>query len=771
MVIDPELAAALAAEDPAASELAFELIHLGAPVDAAVADFSLDSYLVMHPDIKAAGIDPLLHYLAHGHAEGRRTLRDIRAGQFAGRLPYRPELPTCLIAVHECSRTGAPIVGRDLAREAAKTHNVIVSALRDGPLLEDFRATSCAVLITSAPFQDFAAYSGEVLKKIDFAILNSAVARDYIPLLVAREIPFAGYLHEYAEYLFPAFHFNTFLMFADLVVFSSDHVRNSWKGRMADFNFDVDKDSTIIPQRPLFLGSVSARRQAEAKARLSKIVGRDLSKVRIVCGAGQSQWRKGTDIFAMAAQICQTRDKDTVFIWIGHGIVPDELGFGAYMAYHLKEIEAGQQDSNLFFIPAGPAYHDVLAASDVMFLSSRLDPLPNVVFDALEYGCQIVQFKGASGFGDDIYLQSGRFQTVAYGNPEAAATAILALPPKKTADTAPEKPDFNLFETIRTRLQARLDSQNYFVRGVSKIDTPVMFSGEPKESVLRARECEKITRYKRRSVWRDLDEVNRELANSDNWIHGNLRLAPFDVTDTKELPEFSIHVHAFYTDELDEVLKEHFLFRRATRIVMTTDSEKKGQQIRQIMKEHDLVPEIVLVPNTGRDVLPFMQMFVDGGAARSDEIWCHLHLKKSVNVTTSGTIWRRFLMRILLGETHTISNAITIIAENEVGLVAPFDPYFIGWIESRALLPKFADRLPGPMPQNPLLFPVGNMFWVRRSVVMAMNDIFGPDYPWPDEPIANDGTEYHMIERLWPAMASHLGLSSVFVHKLDEQRV
>ena len=62
-------------------------------------------------------------------------------------------------------------------------------------------------------------------------------------------------------------------------------------------------------------------------------------------------------------------------------------------------------------------------------------------------------------------------------------------------------------------------------------------------------------------------------------------------------------------------------------------------------------------------------------------------------------------------------------------------------------------------------------FWTRRSVVLAMNDVFGHAYPWPNEPIANDGTEFHLIERLWPAMTTHLGLESVFVHKLDEKRV
>jgi lipopolysaccharide biosynthesis protein len=406
-----------------------------------------------------------------------------------------------------------------------------------------------------------------------------------------------------------------------------------------------------------------------------------------------------------------------------------------------------------------------------MFLSSRLDPLPNVVFDALEHGCGIVQFDGASGFGDEIYRRSDKFVTVEYGNPEAAATAILALPPKDTNEATPEKPDFHLFDTIRTRLEARLKAQRYFVRGASQIDVPILYNSKPDFAEARIREREKMLRYGRRRVWRDLDEVEHEIADSDNWMHSRMRLAPYATAKPETLPPFALHIHAYYTDDLAEDLKSFAIYRQARRIVVTTDSEEKSEAIRKIMKAGGLVPEIVLVPNTGRDILPFMNLFQLGGAADRDELWCHLHQKKSIGSADEHQKWRRFLMRILLGDSTTLSNAVTTLAQDGVGLVAPFDPHFVGWNESRHLLPKFAGRLPGPMPDNPLLFPVGNMFWVRRQVVEAMNDLFGPDYPWPDEPIANDGSEYHLIERLWPAMATHLELDPVFVHKLDEQRI
>ena len=127
----------------------------------------------------------------------------------------------------------------------------------------------------------------------------------FVPPLVARDIPFAAYIHEYAYYIFPVQASRDLGLFSDLLVFSSDHVRKSWEGRLKDIEFDISRDSMILPQRPLASGSVANDEVAAARARLSRQVGRDLTDVRLICGAGHLQWRKGTDIFAMTAQICQ----------------------------------------------------------------------------------------------------------------------------------------------------------------------------------------------------------------------------------------------------------------------------------------------------------------------------------------------------------------------------------------------------------------------------------------------------------------------------------
>jgi len=780
LVIHPELRAAMEAAQEDAAHLAFELIHLGAPVDAEVSDFSGAAYLRAYPDLVAAKVDPLPHFLLYGLAEGRRTLSATRKTQYRGRRAYMAGRPTCLVVTHELSRTGAPVVALQIIREAARHHNVILAARTGGALLEACLDHVCDLVITETPLLDLANYRGPAFSRIGLAILNSVESWDYVAPLVQRDIPFVTYIHEYADYILPRTKSTLVGLFSDILVFSSEHVRDSWRDTLTDIGFDQARDSFLLPQRHAVAHPAQEDAIRAARARLSQATGRDLSTVRLVCGAGMMGWRKGTDIFAMTAQICRNRDPDTVFIWIGDGQNAEDPGFGVWMDYHLRQI--ARQDGaqgNLILLPAGPLYPDVLMAADALFLSSRLDPLPNVVFDALEAGCHVVHFDGATGFGDATYRAIGRISAVAYGNPEAAAQAILALPrktpcpaPGPDSAAAPDQAQPDLFARLRDMLMTRLKAQRHFQRGSSALDVPVLFSSAEADRDARTREREKLLRYGRHYVWRDADAARAAIARSGNPAHRQFEIAPCLDRTADGIPDFSVHLHAYNIETVAQTLTGHRILQLARRIVVTTDTQAKAEVIGRTMQAAGIPPDIRLVPNRGRDILPFLDLMRAGDAAGADpdEIWCHLHEKKSLGIARNGDLWRQFLMRILLGNHDHVSNALEHAGRAEVGLVTAFDPYRMSWLASRRWLSTLAARLPTDLPEDPLLFPIGNMFWTRRSVVREMNNVFGPDYPWPNEPIASDGTEYHLIERLWPFMAARLGLRSVFLHKPDQER-
>lgn len=784
LVTEPSLRSAIEVGYPDALELAYELISLGDPIDKSISHFSCCHYLSNYRDIERAGIDPLMHYVNHGHAERRVTLEGIRKNIHRGARAFDPNWRSCLICAHEFSQSGAPAVALDIAREASLTHNVIIMALRGGMHLDAFCKTSCVVVTSSAPYEDWPYIDIPELATIDFAIINSVEAFPFIKPLVAAGVPFASYIHEFADYILPTYKAVFTALFSNVIVFSSSVVEESWSGFLADAGFDAAQDVGLLAQASMVFKPIKSDRCIEARVRLSAVLGLDCGSRRIAYGAGQMQIRKGTDLFAMVAQQVKELDPDTLFIWIGDGANHEDIVFGVWLDKHLREAGANSPDGNLFVIPAGPLYRDVCAAADVLFLPSRLDPLPNVVFDAAYNGCSTVLFKGATGFDDSCYDAMPSLVRVGYGDLAAATRAILRAPRKLSPQRYRNLGDPDnlsipvpvpMFDTIRSLIRrspaAKPDLPSESNDGVS-----VLFRDDGGQAgVVRQQERRRLSYLGRRAIWADLDTVRRTLADEGGWMHARTVIethADIPATDPAllDLPRLLVHVHAHYLDDLARDLSHFATYRLASEVIVTTDTDAKAAKIEAFGKDAGIAVVARVIPNQGRDILPFLHV-VGGHPAADDAIWCHVHQKKSITSTSGGDVWREFLMRILMGDNTYVASAVQRIAKPGTGLVTAFDPYVVGWAGSRRLLPDIERRLGQRLPDVPLLFPIGNMFWTRAGVARNMLGLFGKDYPWPNEPLPNDGTIYHLIERLWPAVAARLDLETVFIDRPGTKRV
>lgn len=783
LVVDADLRSLIDAGHADALELAHELICLGEPVDRRVSNFSSRHYLSTYKDVARANIDPVSHYFKHGHAEGRVTLANLRDGIYTGRIAYDPDKPTCLICAHEFSRSGAPAVALDIAREASAGHNVIVMALRAGEHLAAFRHTSCTVIISSAPLEDWPYFGVEGLDQLDFAVLNSVEAFPFIKPLVAMDVRIVSYIHEFAEYVLPAYKAAITAMFADLIVFSSVVVRDSWRGVLIDAGVDIEQHVKLLPQASLVFAPVEPGRFKEARERLSSALGVDCSKRRIVYSAGHIQIRKGTDLFVLTAQLVRELDPDTLFVWIGDGANHEDVSFGVWLDNHLREAGAGSREGNLFVLPAGSLYHDVCAAADVLYLPSRLDPLPNVVFDAAQHGCSTVVFRGATGFDDPCYDVERSLVRVRYGDIGAAAREVLRVPRKLSGQryldlvntiSAPAAP-VAMFEQMRAMV-ASLPQVEPMSPTPGIYNVSVLFRDqEAGRSDLRLAERKRLSDLGRRAIWVDVNAARRAMATEGGWMHAGSRIEPYydiPVGDPAlaDLPPLLVHIHAHYLDGLERDLAGLAAYRLAAEVIATTDTDAKAARIEAFGKAAGIAIEARVITNQGRDILPFLRV-VHQHPAGDDAIWCHVHQKKSLTSTIGGDAWREFLIRILLGDSVNVASAVERIAQPGAGLVTAFDPYVVGWAGSRRLLPEIEQRLGQCLPAHPLLFPIGNMFWTRAGVVRRMMGLFGPDYPWPNEPLPNDGTVYHLIERLWPVMAVGSGCETVFIDRPDTKRV
>ena len=227
--------------------------------------------------------------------------------------------------------------------------------------------------------------------------------------------------------------------------------------------FDLEK-SLIMPQ-----GSYrTPERSAEARARVRGELGVGL-ETRLVLGAGYADLRKGFDLFLHAWRAARRRTPKVMFCWIGD---IDPL-LRTYLGDEIAEAEA---TGTFRFAGFQRAVDDWFSAADVFALTSREDPFPAVVQEALCAGLATVAFAGSGGIPEMLVRHAcGDAVPMADADAMAASLMRIAADPDafggsaRLAALAREKFDFDrytewLLRTARpdlVRVSAVVPSYNY----------------------------------------------------------------------------------------------------------------------------------------------------------------------------------------------------------------------------------------------------------------------------------------------------------------------
>ena len=137
---------------------------------------------------------------------------------------------------------------------------------------------------------------------------------------------------------------------------------------------------------------------------------------KIVVGVGYADLRKGIDRFiATAVSVCCAKP-EAVFVWVG--ALAEDLA-----AWIEQEIDASGYSNRIRILGHREDVARFFAAADLFYLSSREDPFPSVVLEALASGLPVVGHEGCGGC-DDLIRKHGTL--VPRGQPHSTAEAILA---------------------------------------------------------------------------------------------------------------------------------------------------------------------------------------------------------------------------------------------------------------------------------------------------------------------------------------------------------
>ena len=394
--------------------------------------FNTSWYLNTYDDVRASKVNPLVHYIRHGMEEGRlprknyssketrpnrivNIVKKFRFKFFKGQKPeyldgeinFIPEKETVLIVSHDSSLTGAPILSLNIAQNMKREFNVISLLLNNGPLVESFCESSVLVIYPqSSEIQSNVLQITEIINKllqkyeIKFAIVNSIVSREVLPILAERFVPSIHLIHEFAAYVRPKTAFPFAALWSHQTIYSTSMTYENALSNLPELN---NSPVLILPQGKSEIPDLENNQNLSTvevqEIDITKIKGQN-NDTFLVLGIGSVQIRKGLDLFiACASKVTKAIEGKTVkFLWIGDGYRPEtDMSYSAYIA---EQIHRSGLEESVIIRDNAKNLDAIYDNADILLLSSRLDPLPNVAIDAMTHRLPVLCFNKATGIAD-----------------------------------------------------------------------------------------------------------------------------------------------------------------------------------------------------------------------------------------------------------------------------------------------------------------------------------------------------------------------------------
>ena len=274
--------------------------------------------------------------------------------------------------------------------------------LGEGALEADFaREARVHNLAGLDPRGDAARTLAQRLKALgaDFAIANTTVSGLFAATLSEAGFKVVSLVHELPkiirEYRLEG-HARAIAAHSDTVIAAADLVAREFAKVSG-----LPRDNILIrPQgaykRNRFRGTAA---EASTQRKLRRQLGWP-AKARVVLGVGFADYRKGFDLFVELAERIG-RAEELVFVWAGHheAELHDKLG---------KRLTALTKKGTLILPGRLDDTDAVYAAADAYVLTSREDPFPTTVMEALDVGLPVFGFSDVAGTDELIVSFGGR---------------------------------------------------------------------------------------------------------------------------------------------------------------------------------------------------------------------------------------------------------------------------------------------------------------------------------------------------------------------------
>lgn len=226
--------------------------------------------------------------------------------------------------------------------------------------------------------------------------------------------------------------------------------------------------------------------------------------------------------------------------------------------------------------------------------------------------------------------------------------------------------------------------------------------------------------------------------------------------------EIAVQAHIYYTDLAKEIIDELNKIPYKFDCYISTDTDEKAEILMKVFKKSSKAENVYVevFANRGRDMLPFLTQI--SKVIENYKYVCHIHSKKTLT-NTVGEEWRKYLFKNLFGSKENIGGIFDIFENTNTGIIFPetFHAMItaVDWGSNFDNTEKLLEKMNIDimLPENHLIFPVGNMFWAKISAVRQIFENCASAEDYALEAGQVDGTIAHAIERLWVYLAEYNG--------------
>lgn len=232
----------------------------------------------------------------------------------------------------------------------------------------------------------------------------------------------------------------------------------------------------------------------------------------------------------------------------------------------------------------------------------------------------------------------------------------------------------------------------------------------------------------------------------------NLDVTP-EISSTKLT--VCVHVHCFYPHLIGEICKGLLNLPAGSHVIFTVCSQPDSDFVENYLRKIslNLTSDVRVVPNSGRDIAPFIVGTAD--IWQNYDLVLHLHTKNSPHISW-GANWRRYLLDQLMGTPDLVNSVLREFEKDErLGAFYPSNYFQIknpidenpntdrvrGTLSLLGI--KFADAFPDE-------FPAGSMCWYRSKTLRTLIDKINNWTLFEEEAGQIDSTFAHALERVLP---------------------